>query len=238
MSKREQRRAQGLTPLNNQSLQAVDASIYGFVESVNNSTLSQQADGSYKFGSFSLTSHGFEMPKNVTSEEFFALGEMLFRMEGSLQWLIGDFALNAKEGTSFGEAYVDLMDKYDRSYSTVSKYKQTAERIPFFRRRKKLGWSHHTEIAQADLTDPQRWALLEECESADWSVKILRDEIAKVQGKTLPPPTTPLDRARDSNLKSVLKVQEKAKKSSNRAGWAKLARDMATRWQQLADDLD
>lgn len=238
MSKRKQRQESGLTPMTGMTLKASADSIYGDGLGGNNSAIKQQDDGSYIFGSFVLTPVGFDMPDGVTPEEYWNLGELIFRMEGSIQWLIGDYAFNAKEDTPFGEAYRDLMERFNRSYSTISKYKHTVERIPFFRRRKKLEWSKHTEIAQAELTDKQRWALLEECESNGWSVKNLREEIAIVQGKTPALPPTPLEKQRQSSLKTLESTLEKAMKSDDRAGWVEYAEEMAERWRELAKSLE
>lgn len=242
MSKRKQRKQSGLSAMGQpptMSLNEAAQGIYGFEDIDSTSSVMQANEsGNIVFGSFTLTSLGFEMPSDVSLDEYGNLGDLLFQLEGSLQWLIGDYAVHAKEGTDYGETYTELLEKYDRSYSTISKWKMTCEKIPFFRRRKNLGWSHHTEIAQAELTDEQRWDLLDLCDKNEWSVRKLREMIADEQGKTPAPPPTPLENVSHSVDNTVLKARKHALKSDDRAGWVNHARKMAEKWQALADELE
>lgn len=250
MSKRDRRKQAGVSAMDMQetlSLQEADKSIYGGKDDLfgfpdnrsDNKELATFEDGSFQFGRFQITTLGFEMPDNVSIEEYRDLGALLFNMEGALQWSIGDWIVAAKAGedSTYGTTYKEIMEQSDRSYSTVSKYKLVAERIEFFRRRKNLSYTHHSEIAQANISDKQRDKLLNDAEINNWTIKQLREAIADEQGK---PPTLsglPIELAKEASGKFMAKYIEKARKSDNRGAWIEYARILAKEWEAIADEL-
>lgn len=142
--------------------------------------------GELHVGNFVLDTNQLELRyygEGLTRDQWLDMGKYLKHHEGTIQWMIGDWALMAEP---YLDEWVDENDelyqeirvmekdvpagKYqwlaaqtDYSYSSLTKFKHYAEMFPAFRRRKSLTYSHHVQVASLPKEDQER--LLDEAVS-------------------------------------------------------------------------
>lgn len=140
--------------------------------------------GDMTIGRFGLTATGLIAPDDATIEEFGILGQTLFRLEGSLQWLIGDWLLLV-DGYHWGDAGA-LAAHFGRKAQSLYNMKLVAKNVQFSLRRENLSYGHHVLVQAMDEADQVYW--LDKAEYGDvdptdkdvrirWSVARLRNEI-------------------------------------------------------------
>jgi N6-adenosine-specific RNA methylase IME4 len=116
---------------------------------------------------------GLAISDQLTFEEWQAAGETLKRMEGAIQWWVGDWLVYGER--KWGEMYSQALDATSKAYQTLANYKYVAEKFEFSRRRENLTWGHHEAVAGIDNPDH----LLDLAEQEDWSIRELRAEVSK-----------------------------------------------------------
>lgn len=112
--------------------------------------------------------------RDVPFEVWEAYGYGLMRVEGAIQWIIGDW-LNYGEH-KYGQAYTQALEMWPEArYQTLSNYKWVAWNVTSSLRREGLPYSHHVEVARLEPRAQKYW--LEEAELHAWSVRELRAAI-------------------------------------------------------------
>ncbi len=124
-----------------------------------------------------VTQVGLDLPADMTFEQWQGIGQSLRGVERSLMWWIGDWLRYGER--RWGEMYSQALDATDKAYQTLANAKSVAEKFEFSRRREKLGWSHHAEVASLppDVAD----ALLDEAERDGLSRNDLRKRASQVK---------------------------------------------------------
>jgi phage N-6-adenine-methyltransferase len=117
-----------------------------------------------------LSPVGLTVNGEVAYEDWAAFGETLQRVEGSINWWIGDW-INYGE-RKYGEAHTQAMEATGKAYTTIANCAWVASKIDFSRRRENLSWSHHMEIAKCEPDEQLYW--LDRAEKESWSVAELR----------------------------------------------------------------
>lgn len=128
-------------------------------------------DGTMRFGRFTLTRVGFLPPENADELDWQQLGEMLFSLEGALQWLIGDYLLHE---TQWGDTD-KVAEQFGREVVTLYDYKKVAKAIPFENRHEALTFGHHKVIMSLPEDEQHQWLLTAVNEG--WSVAQLRNAL-------------------------------------------------------------
>jgi hypothetical protein len=127
---------------------------------------------------FELAATGLVPLRAPTWTEWEEVGEWLKKVDGALQWWIGDW-LRIGEG-EFGEKYAQAVDATGWEIKTVQQYQWVCERVAFERRIPGLSFFHHREVADLEPAEQTEW--LEKASRGDgdgqrWSVARLRDEL-------------------------------------------------------------
>lgn len=133
---------------------------------------SGELDGQVDMGETSWT------PRRVLNlEEWLLQGKRLGAIGKGAAWWIGDWVNygNAKFGEKYGRAA--RITRYD--VQSLMNMAYVASRFEISRRREKLSWSHHSELAPYPVDDQDRW--LRFTEEKCLSVHSLRSEL-RVQG--------------------------------------------------------
>ncbi len=102
------------------------------------------ADGSIIVHDFQLTPSGLIAPEQVSYEAWEQVGHLLFRLEGSIQWLIGDWLLYGEQ-VQWGETS-DIAKSLGREAQTLYHYKSICQVFEFCRRRQNLSFGHHDAV--------------------------------------------------------------------------------------------
>jgi hypothetical protein len=94
-----------------------------------------------------LTSVGIQFDPGTSFDQWHTVGSMLERMNGAVQWWIGDWLLYGENRPEWGDGYEQAISIFKLSYSTLANYKRVAKRVEFSRRRENLPFDHHEAVA-------------------------------------------------------------------------------------------
>lgn len=121
-----------------------------------------------------LTKTSLIFKRDITKEEWMDGFNSLKKIEGCIQFWIGDFLAyrNQKWGM-----YDDIAEETGYDKNTLRQYKQVSEQIKSDTRVSDLGYSHHREVAS--LTPEKQTEFLNKAVEEKLSVRELREEIRK-----------------------------------------------------------
>jgi hypothetical protein len=107
-------------------------------------------DGTLLVHGFQLSPTGLIAPQDYSEEAWDQIGQLLFRLEGSIQWLIGDWIVY---GGAVGWGDIPaLATKIGREPQTLRDYSYVSRRIKLSFRNDNLTYTHHVVAAKADLS--------------------------------------------------------------------------------------
>jgi hypothetical protein len=147
-----------------------------------------------------VTAVGMRLPKNLTYEEWRAIGERLLRTQNAAQWALADWLFEGE--WRYGRQYEEALEMTGLPYGTLANLKWLAGRIDISRRRETLTLTHHVEVAPLPPVDQEVW--LEKAEANGWSTRRLREEIAA----TREPKAKPTRGSRSASSDDVEKEEQ------------------------------
>lgn len=125
------------------------------------------ADGTMRFRDYILTRRGLMMTGEVDTEAWEQLGQLLFSLEGAIQFLIGDWLLQAER--QYGYTYKQIAEHFGRDVETMYTYVWVCKNVNFSTRIEKLSFGHHRLVA--GLPEDRQRELLEQAAERDLSVR-------------------------------------------------------------------
>ena len=125
-----------------------------------------------------LSRGGLDLPDNLTFEQWAAIGSTLKNAQQSLMWDLGDWLLYG-QNKKWGEKYDRAVEATGYDYGTLRNAKSVAKRFPLSRRRDKLTFAHHQEVASLSDKDAER--LLDQAEAEHLSRNDLRARVAQIK---------------------------------------------------------
>ncbi len=142
-------------------------------------------DGSIRAYEYRLTGLGIDpdsLPKNKRNWEL--LGQLLFRLDHSIQWLIGDWLLQG-ETNRWGQ-HEAIAQALNYEVKTLYDYRYVARNVHFSVRTDKLSFGHHKLVAHLDTAEQDRWLRKAAAGDLDgdaglsrpWSISRLRRELS------------------------------------------------------------
>ena len=124
-----------------------------------------------ELGAFKLTATGLVVRGAPEFDEWHRCGAILRRVEGAVQWWIGDW-LNYGRAT-YGEKYDEATKALGLGEQTLTNYAYVAGNVQFSRRRENLSFSVHLEVAA--LPAAQQDAILARAEQEELKVRDVRE---------------------------------------------------------------
>jgi N6-adenosine-specific RNA methylase IME4 len=115
-----------------------------------------------------LTRLGWEIPENLSREEWIKAGKLLNKTEAALQFWIGDWWNHGDRKWGGGRA---LAEEAGVNYNTVTNYASICRAFDFSRRREDLSFTHHAEAIAAP--EEHRQDYLERAAKENWSTRKL-----------------------------------------------------------------
>lgn len=112
-------------------------------------------DGSVQVGRFALTPVGLRISGSASEDEWQKLGAMLQRVEGSVQWLIGDWYMYAER--QWGRTYEQVAELTGYAEKTLREYASVARRVDLSIRMDKLTFGHHQVVAGMEPELQRQW---------------------------------------------------------------------------------
>ncbi len=125
------------------------------------------------FENAKVTATSLEITPGLPYKQWEKIGETIRFMEGAVHWWIGDW-LNYGE-KRYGEKYSQALEVTDYEYGTLAHDSYVAKNIEICRRRQKLTWSHHAEVAA--LEPEEQECLLDLAEKNNWTRHELRSQV-------------------------------------------------------------
>lgn len=104
--------------------------------------------------SVSLTPTGLEFRNSVSFDEWQTVGLKLREVRGMIHWWIGDWLNYGEE--RWGEMYAQAVEDTQYRTQTLMNDKYVASRFQISRRREKLSWSHHADVAGLDVDEQEK----------------------------------------------------------------------------------
>jgi N6-adenosine-specific RNA methylase IME4 len=141
-----------------------------------------------------LTRVGWELPDDLTQEQWLDAGKALKGAEGAMLWWVGDWAAAGDE--RYGRLK-EVVEQVEFEYSTVNNAAQVARAFhEFNRRRLNVPWSHHQEVAACPPDEADLLLDWVEAGVPDGNGILRRPTLRELRAKrvALPPPgeATPL----------------------------------------------
>ncbi|MFI6042513.1 LmbU family transcriptional regulator [Nocardia sp. NPDC051321] len=151
----------------------IDGEVEGVVRNVN-------ANGSERMIRAERTVHdvyrkrnSLILPKELSFEAWSKLGTEIIVSADASAWWIGDWLFYGEK--SYGERYRNAIDATMLDYQTLRNYAWIAKKYPVSRRRDKLSFGHHVEVAA--LTDDEQDLWLDRALRFCWSRNELRRRV-------------------------------------------------------------
>jgi hypothetical protein len=117
-----------------------------------------------------MTRVGLRLPESLSFGEWEKAGSQIARVADSTAWCLGDWL-------AYGQAR--YVDRYQQAivavgldYQTLRNYTWVAKRFDLSRRRAKLSFQHHAEVASLTTAEQDMW--LDRAEEFGWSRNQLR----------------------------------------------------------------
>lgn len=190
MSKRDRRSAASNV---SGGINEVDQAVYGdFFHQIQQSVqespapngIVPQPDGSLSYNDMRITQKGIDLSQTeIAQDEFAVFFDFILRLEGSIQFVIGDLVVYGK-AHKWEDVFQQIAAESGREISTLYDYSWVCGNIPFSVRTEKLAFGHHKLVASMKPADMQKW--LAAAEREGWSVSQMRSEIKKSRQKKKP----------------------------------------------------
>jgi len=134
------------------------------------SLVPQEIDVGIVTGVASLTPTSLSFRGDLPFAEWQEVGIQLRKIESGVNWWIGDWLRYGEH--RYGETYAQAVEQTDLAYQTLANTVWVAGKIEPSRRREKLSFKHHAEVAA--LEPDEQDALLGEAEHRKWNSMELR----------------------------------------------------------------
>jgi predicted HicB family RNase H-like nuclease len=116
---------------------------------------------------------GLEFSRSTSFDSWLRLGSQLSAVSTSSAWCLGDWLLYGI--ANYEGRYREAIEQTSLDYQTLRNYAWVANRFSKSRRRGKLSFGHHTEVAALPTPEQDFW--LRKAEELGWPVKRLRQEV-------------------------------------------------------------
>jgi len=121
---------------------------------------------------------GLQIPTDLSFEDWEKAGRQLSGIVDSSAWWLGDWLVYGK--ANYSDRYQMAIQGAGLRYQTLRNYAWVARRFDMARRRTKLTFQHHAEVASLPVEE-QDW-LLDQAERELWTTKQLRNAIRENRG--------------------------------------------------------
>jgi hypothetical protein len=110
----------------------------------------------------------------IAFEDWLNLGQHILRVSSASCWWLGDWLIYGEH--AYRGRYRAALERTPLDYQTLRNYAWVARRFELSRRRDKLSFQHHAEVATLTEADQEVW--LQRAERLHWSRNELRRQLA------------------------------------------------------------
>lgn len=215
---------------------------------VNSPGIVKRDDGSLEVSNIRIHRVGLEFVGTVSEDEYEIFGQTLLQIDTAYQWIVGDYLAYGVEN-NYGMAK-HFADQLERDEATIHDWTYVCRQVRFSERSENLSFAHHKVVAKLPINEQEYWLDLAENgngkagdEHKIWSVKRLRDEIAKAQGQELESanPVAVYERLADqfdTNLNKLLVQYKKAKTQQDKDNIRHVLENLVDGVNRVLESLD
>jgi hypothetical protein len=116
---------------------------------------------------------GLNLPRDLPFDTWLRIGRHLSVLATSSAWCLGDWLVYGE--AAYSGRYRDAIERTSLDYQTLRNYAWVARCFSLSRRRDRLSFSHHLEVAA--LPEPEQDFWLRKAEEHGWSRNRLRREV-------------------------------------------------------------
>jgi hypothetical protein len=120
-----------------------------------------------------VTPSGLQIPAGTDFDAWTTMGRRITGVANACAWCLGDWLVYGEE--AFGSRYKKALHATSLDYQTLRNYACVARRFEMSRRRDRLSFQHHAEVAS--LPDAQQDLWLRRAERGRWSRNELRRQL-------------------------------------------------------------
>jgi hypothetical protein len=125
-----------------------------------------------------FTACGLQLSADTDFDAWAALGARMALMTSACAWCLGDWLVFGER--AYGQRYKTALETTSLDYQTLRNYAWVARTFPLSRRRDRLSFQHHAEVAA--LPEPQQDLWLMRAERARWSRNEFRRQLRAMRG--------------------------------------------------------
>ncbi|MFG3442567.1 LmbU family transcriptional regulator [Nonomuraea sp. NPDC047897] len=162
---------------------------------------------------------GLQFPNRLEFPIWERIGKQISLISDSSAWWLGDWLIYGEK--EYADRYRMAIEQTSLDYQTLRNYAWVARRFSLARRRDKLSFAHHAEVAALAQEEQDVW--LERAEQFGWSRNRLRRELRRTTG------VVPVEAAEaaDGREAAAGSVDVKVRLTSSR--------EQLERWKKAAD---
>lgn len=128
-------------------------------------------------GEVLTTRVGLQIPMGVSFETWERAGRQLAGIVDSSAWWLGDWLVYGKD--NYADRYQRGIRAVGLKYQTLRNYAWVSRRFEIVRRRHRLTFQHHAEVASLPQEEQEHW--LDQAEKMRWTTKQLRNSIQQTR---------------------------------------------------------
>jgi hypothetical protein len=126
---------------------------------------------------------GLQLRDGIGFESWCRIGRQVGALADASAWWIGDWLIYGQK--AYPDRYRSAIDATGFSYQTLRNYAWVAAQFPVYRRRDRLSFGHHAELASLPQEEQEQW--LVRALTHGWSRNELRSRLrGRSPGETLP----------------------------------------------------
>lgn len=125
------------------------------------------------------TPTGLRLRRETPFDAWVAIGHRIGELSSASAWWLGDWLVFGED--SFGDRYKAAVALTSLDYQTLRNYASVARRVEPSRRRSRLSFQHHAEVAALLEAEQELW--LWRAERSRWSRNELRRQLASARRK-------------------------------------------------------
>ncbi|WP_244181665.1 LmbU family transcriptional regulator [Streptomyces curacoi] len=128
-------------------------------------------------GEVLTTRVGLQIPAGLNFDTWERAGRTLAGIVDSSAWWLGDWLVYGKD--NYADRYERGIRAAGLKYQTLRNYAWVSRRFEFGRRRSRLSFQHHAEVASLTVDQQECW--LDSAEQGNWTTKQLRSAIQRAR---------------------------------------------------------
>lgn len=152
-----------------------------------NAIVVRQDGLSKHYKKFELRDTQLVIPDETNETDWVEIGILLMRMQGTIQWLLGDWLVYGQSNNwENGSGYARMKELFGYEIESLWSYASVCRKVPALTRVKELSFSHHRAVTKFADNPEKQQAWLERAHDENWSAKQLISEIQHAEKPALP----------------------------------------------------